>query len=694
MTTGSRVRYRFGRFELDLEGRQLLENGKRLHTPAQAIRLLELLVTHADRLVTRQQVREILWTPGTHVDFEHGINSAVRRLRSLLGDTDANPCIATVTGQGYRFVAPLEVVYEGEAPAASRRRGRGWRWVWVGAAVAGLWAVSGWVWPVETGGPAISAVRPVTTDGGLDVAARPASAGGLIYYLDRAGGSWDLMRSDGNPAAAQRVAPRFAKLNMRLMDISSRGEWLLGSFAQRGTELTLWRQPAAGGALVRVGNIAAYDAVWSRDGRTIFYGSGDGLWRAAADGSHPQRLARVPLTPDWLALAPDGERLRFTSSDAARGVQAIWEWRPGQAARELAAAAPRCCGGWSRDGRYYLYSEMHGGAWQIWAERAGGWQAWMWPWLRGRARQLTFESRSSWGAYTGFGRGTLVFYEQDPHVDTVRYAPGAQRTLPLLAGRSAIRATYSGDGRHVAYVDTRDFSIWAADVDAGMLASHFRQLSPAGMRAQAPSWAPGGARLAFQAQGAGPGAGVYTVAATGGPAQALVPAQPRLSALEPAWSPDGRRLAVQLAVGESSDIAIVDASSGALQPLPGSAPYGNMAWSPDGRWLAAASSDQHAIALYSFAAERWRVVARGRGFGGPHWGRDGAVYFQDLLAPGEPLYRFRPAAAAPERVADFDALVAAGVHRCGFAGFAPDGTLLLELRRGAANLDAATLRLP
>ena len=106
-------RYRFGVFEADAATGELRRKGIRVRLSAQPFEMLVLLVERAGELVTREDICQTLWPEGTFVDFDHGVNSAVNRIREALGDTAANPrFVETLARRGYRFVAPVEVVAE------------------------------------------------------------------------------------------------------------------------------------------------------------------------------------------------------------------------------------------------------------------------------------------------------------------------------------------------------------------------------------------------------------------------------------------------------------------------------------------------------------------------------------------------------------------------------------------------------
>jgi TolB-like protein/DNA-binding winged helix-turn-helix (wHTH) protein/tetratricopeptide (TPR) repeat protein len=159
--------YRFGAFELELASGELKRRGLKVRLRGRPVEILTILIERGRDIVTREELRGRLWTSDTFVDFDHGLNSAMNKLREALGDTAENPrFIETIPRRGYRFIAPVEpllrepsatpaapvaaqvpaasvpVVPEGAAP----RRGVK-SWMAAGAVLlvaAGL--VAGWRW--------------------------------------------------------------------------------------------------------------------------------------------------------------------------------------------------------------------------------------------------------------------------------------------------------------------------------------------------------------------------------------------------------------------------------------------------------------------------------------------------------------------------------------------------------------------
>jgi TolB-like protein/DNA-binding winged helix-turn-helix (wHTH) protein/Flp pilus assembly protein TadD len=116
--------FRFLEFELDLAAFQLRRNGRPVRLERQPMDLLILLVERRDALVTRDEIVDRLWGRDVFVDVETGVHTAIRKIRQALrDDPDAARYVETVTGRGYRFVAPVEVVGAGEAPPAEPRAG-------------------------------------------------------------------------------------------------------------------------------------------------------------------------------------------------------------------------------------------------------------------------------------------------------------------------------------------------------------------------------------------------------------------------------------------------------------------------------------------------------------------------------------------------------------------------------------------
>jgi TolB-like protein/DNA-binding winged helix-turn-helix (wHTH) protein/Flp pilus assembly protein TadD len=160
------VRLRFGVFEVDLRSGELRKHGVRLRLQEQPFQVLAMLLERPGETVTREELRKRLWTAETFVDFDHGVNKAVNRIRDALGDSATSPrFVETVARRGYRFIADVAVAEgaplarpevrtgdlvphanESVGPVQSARRLRRWySWVIAGATLALASIVVVWV---------------------------------------------------------------------------------------------------------------------------------------------------------------------------------------------------------------------------------------------------------------------------------------------------------------------------------------------------------------------------------------------------------------------------------------------------------------------------------------------------------------------------------------------------------------------
>src|SRR6266849_4056961 len=104
-------RLRFGVYELNLSARELRKHGIRIKLRGQPFEILAILLEKPGEIVTREVMQKRLWPADTFVDFEHSLNSAIKKLRAVLGDSPENSrYVETIPRVGYRFIAPVEQV--------------------------------------------------------------------------------------------------------------------------------------------------------------------------------------------------------------------------------------------------------------------------------------------------------------------------------------------------------------------------------------------------------------------------------------------------------------------------------------------------------------------------------------------------------------------------------------------------------
>jgi len=148
---------RFGSFEADLQEGKLTKMGSRVRLQEQPFRILAQLLERPGQLVTREEIRQKLWSHDTYVGFDDALNTAVRKLREALNDSADNPrFLETVPRRGYRFVAPVDGPPEPQAVAPIGSRARRHPYLWLAAALIAAGAAIGGYWYLRRPGSQIT----------------------------------------------------------------------------------------------------------------------------------------------------------------------------------------------------------------------------------------------------------------------------------------------------------------------------------------------------------------------------------------------------------------------------------------------------------------------------------------------------------------------------------------------------------
>src|SRR6185312_16880560 len=100
---------RFGVFEADLRSGELFKQGVKIRLQQQPFRVLALLLEHPGEVVTREDLRQAIWPAGTFVEFDLGVDAAIHKLRTALGDSAESPrLVETLPRRGYRFIGVVD----------------------------------------------------------------------------------------------------------------------------------------------------------------------------------------------------------------------------------------------------------------------------------------------------------------------------------------------------------------------------------------------------------------------------------------------------------------------------------------------------------------------------------------------------------------------------------------------------------
>jgi len=386
MPVGEKHTFRFGPFQLDTQCGQLRKDGVGLKLLGQPIQVLEILLEKPGQLVTRDQIRQRLWTSDTFVDFDHSLNTAVKKLRQTLGDEADTPrYIETLPRRGYRFIGEVELeeakqkIVEPQSvavvaaerielpPVVKGRRRLRWKWIATIAAVAPLAVAADW-FTSPPPQPRIVGVHVLTKTGNpKNLMRKPRVDRGSLYFREYwpSGPVVDLQV----PAAGGEVS-EIPTLKGQLSNFSRDGSQLLSVAPDsRPGRWDVWTQPLAAGVPRLIVKDAIYP-IWTSDGRGIFFLRNNNnqteLYHANADGTAVERLATLPFAR-YPHLSPDGTRIRFAGFESTS--YTLWEvGTNGRNLHRVLSGRKDVWGGsWSPDGKYYFFSSWDGERWSLWS---------------------------------------------------------------------------------------------------------------------------------------------------------------------------------------------------------------------------------------------------------------------------------------------------------------------------------------
>ena len=640
--TGTRPEtLRFGSFEVDLAKGELRKHGLRIKLQKQPFQILSALLEKPNQPVTREELRQRIWGDDTNVDFEHGLNAAVNKLRQALSDSPEAPrYIETIPGVGYRLLMSVEQREQSSTqrpPTAPDSRTRGWLLTAAGLAASFL---IGWV------------VRPTPSP--------PPLGGPLQFTVPLPDGFWSELAGTRQDFA---VSPDGSRLAFVASD-QRRSQLWVREFAGLGTRAIAHDHQVRG-------------VTWAPDSRSLYFDERNAVREIKLDGEVIQTVAELPPRSPWMGLLRSGSQLTLYTRAGTFVVPAS-----GGAPRRVDDAPHR----WTTElyGRYLLNVRYEPGT--------GRYRAWAFnpndppderPLVESDSRVLFVPNApdAAEGHLLFIRSGTLLAQRFDasnlrlmadpqPIADNVfSFHPTGAASFSasqngLLVYRSAAVSTrlrwldrtgrelvtignpavfmtpfrLSPDGRRVAatvYEPARGgMSLWIYETQDGTA----RRLT-AGRETEAMAvWSPDGTRLAFgRAAGATPK--LYArPAEPGGQPEALTPA---VFQLPTDWSRDGRFILYQTTGGAGepgADVAVVDLTRrGAVTPiLHAEAQEFDATFSPDGSLVAFISDETGTPELYvqSFAPDpqphltgQRRQASRG-GASVVRWRADGReVYF-------------------------------------------------------------------
>jgi DNA-binding winged helix-turn-helix (wHTH) protein/Tol biopolymer transport system component len=673
--------FRFGPFELSEREGELRKNGARIKLQEQPFQVLVELVANAGRVVTREELQQRLWPEDTFVDFNVGVNTAIRKLRLALNDDADKPrYIETLSKRGYRFIAEVTVQEsitfpltprkappaEVDSPPSGREP--------VGEPTRGT-AVAEVAQPDKAGAPenvALETRRRSRRNAILAVAASALiAAGALIYYyavrpypiptvkeykqLTFDGGLKFVLGVDGARIYLMLVTPEYTGMaelsttggELRKVPLLPSHEAFPLQISSDGTQLLVvdprppgdappshfYSVPILGGAPRRLGDIKGLSASWSSDRSLLAYNTIDTIYLANGDGFGSRKLVTIPhpgLLFTW-GLSPDGRLIRFSRRSAPGQPVRVWEINSdGNGLHQLLPGFTsgndgEWVGGWSPDAHYFFFNCKD----QVCVlpekrtlltPKSNPSQLTSGPTLLGGNALFSPDNRMMYAIGASF-RGELERYDLETGLST-----------PVLGGGlSAEYVAFSPDRQWVAYVTYPQGALWRSRADG----TQRLQLTVPPGYVIVPRWSADSKTIYYQTD-VDLQEKLFQVSVDGGEPKPIL-AEDKGHLSDPNPSPDGRKLALSRCEDSSCNpnpndsIEILDLDTGKASVVPGSQDkFFSVRWSPDGQSLASMPVDSNKLYLYNLKTKQWAEVDSGNHLSWQVFSHDGRfLYYMD-----------------------------------------------------------------
>ena len=720
--------FRFGPFELSEREGELRKGGVRIKLQEQPFRVLLELVANAGKIVTREELQQRLWTVDTFVDFDTGLNTAIRKLRQALGDDADEPrYIETVARRGYRFIAPATVVATiprptagpdlipdpepasprsagqpgnrqptvqpegapytpGVAVAVERppdpggknadaESGKKWKWVALSAVAAALIISVEFWWTRPPATPVVEAITQLTDDQMGKVYVQ--TDGARVYFNEDRQGSLDIAQVSvkGGPVATIPTEV----LSPAIAGISADASSLLVLQGGIPVPRPVWEVPLPAGEPRRISNLEAHEASITPNGRLLLCNVTD-LVIAEKDGSNPHKILTLREGHFGGAeMSPDGRRIVFTRYGAPElGIVNS----DGSGVKLLArnnGPGGFCCARWTPDGNYIVFSTRFPNPRQdLWYLRMSD------GWLQSpsQPKRLTAGPLSYWmPAPSRDGRSIFAIGTKTRN-ELFRYDLASKTTVPFSVGPAAFGPTYSSDGRWVAY-SSADGSVWRSRADGSdRLQLTFPPVVNGGL-----SISPDGKWVAY-----GTGEGVFIVSIDGGNPKKVID-HPTGGV---SWSPDGNFLVFNDSdvSWQTPEIKLLDLRNGQVSLIPG----GQLGpqWAAPGK-IIAARRDMLVLQIYDVATQQWSDLTKPEDGPVVNWTHspDFQYFYYTTSGQNARLVRVRASDLKPEVIASRkDIHLPVGSGTTAQMSVAPDGSPIFTYEVGTQEIYALTVKWP
>jgi Tol biopolymer transport system component/DNA-binding winged helix-turn-helix (wHTH) protein len=589
-------RIRFDSFELDLSSSELRKGPTRLKVPYQSLALLQALLERPGELVTRDELRHRLWPSNTFVDFNHGLNVAIRRLREALGDSADSPkFVETVPRRGYRFIGetvptPSPPSVAGEAAAdranlslpspevstdrlaapatankSTERSRRAWTWRPLLAASVvvsigvGVWVIGMLYRPDSVQRQAPVQIVPITSYPGLEVDPSLSPDGNRLAF------AWEGESGDN-------------------LDIYVRS-------VDGGTPVALTKHRGAERA-----------PVWSPDGRRIAFLREVGSGRSAVvvvpelPGGPERQLTEIAvirfidpsLATNWLAWLPSSDSVVFADEESPSSgsrifmcsVEACERWqltRPGPTFDDIAPAL-------SPSGHQLAFVRRGSGArlGQVFVQDLVG------PRPVGEPRAVTSEQRTSSVTWSHDGKSLIYARGDSAQPGLWRVPLEGGEPEPILTNVRASRPSIDRAGKRLVFqLTTTDMNIWRGPGpanDGARSGSAYQALISSTLWDSSPQFSSDGTRITFISFRTG--APEVWIARSDGTDQRPLTTIDGPAVGTPRWSPTGDEIAFDTTRYGGYNISVVNVKDGQVRDITNDRSTNlRPSWSGDGKWI-------------------------------------------------------------------------------------------------------------